>query len=241
VFVQRAGGQAAAPDLAPRFDDVPPFVHGQRQIFDVGGIERPDVQDPQLPAGAAGFSRCRRNRLRRVRLAELLRRGWLRAEHRRIGIAAVNRRLLLADRCERLLAQFGARVGDGCVLHGPLVIHNAANDYRNLSIGRNVHIGRLVVLDLAEPVTIADDATVSMGGTILTHADVGERPLAVDFPRVTRPTRIGEGSWVGANATVLPGCDVGALAVVAAGAVVREPVPDRAVVGGVPAQPLREI
>lgn len=173
-------------------------------------------------------------------VAATLKRAWLAAARRRAGIPAINRRLLLADRCEALLAQFGATVGEGCVLHGPLVVHNAANDYRNLSIGSNVHVGRLVVLDLAERLSIEDDATVSMGATILTHADVGDRPLAEIHPRLAKATRIGAGAWIGANATVLPGCDVGVRAVVGAGAVVREPVPDGAVVGGVPARPLSQ-
>jgi acetyltransferase-like isoleucine patch superfamily enzyme len=171
-----------------------------------------------------------------VRLRELLHRTWLAALYRRGGIAAINRRLLLADRCEPLLAQFGATVAAGCVLHGPLVIHNAADDYRNLAVGRNVHIGRLVLLDLAERLTIEDEATVSMGATILTHADVGKRPLAERYPRTARATRIGSAAWIGANATIFPGCDVGTGAVVGAGAVVRHPVPDGAVVGGVPAE-----
>jgi acetyltransferase-like isoleucine patch superfamily enzyme len=168
----------------------------------------------------------------------MLERFWLAVQYRRVGIAPINRRLLLADRCENVLRQFGASVGEGCVLHGPLVIHNAAKDYRNLVIGRNVHVGRLTVLDLAERLTIEDDGTVSMGATILTHADVGDRPLAGRYPRIASPTRIGSGAWVGANATVLPGCDVGARAVVGAGAVVRETVPDEAVVVGVPARPI---
>ena len=165
-------------------------------------------------------------------------RAWLSALYRRGGIAAVNRRLLLAGRCEELLARFGASVGRGCVIHGPLVVHNAEPDYRNLSVGDNVHIGPLVVLDLAERLMVEDDATVSMGATILTHADVGERPLAEVYPRAAEPARIGAGAWIGANATVLVGCEIGERAVVAAGAVVREPVPDGAVVGGVPAEPL---
>jgi acetyltransferase-like isoleucine patch superfamily enzyme len=173
-----------------------------------------------------------------VGVAATLQRAWLAVAYRGAGIAAINRRLLLADRCESLLAQFGATVGDGCVLHGPLVVHNAEDDYRNLSIGNNVHVGRLVLLDLAERLTIEDDATVSMGATILTHADVGDRPLAEVYPRTTEPARVGSGAWIGANATVLPGCEIGARAVVGAGAVVSESVPDGAVVGGVPTRPL---
>lgn len=181
---------------------------------------------------------CEEARVSVVGVATTLQRAWFTVAYRRAGIAAINQRLLLADRCESLLAQFGATVGEGCVLHGPLVVHNAGNDYRNLAIGSNVHVGRLVMLDLAELLTIEDDATVSMGATILTHADVGDRPLAGTYPRTAKPTRIGSGAWIGANSTMLPGCDIGARAVVGAGAVVRELVPDGAVVGGVPARPL---
>jgi maltose O-acetyltransferase len=173
-----------------------------------------------------------------VGLRENVHGAWLAALYRRGGIAAINRRLLTADRCEELLARFGASVGKGCVLHGPLVVHNADPDYRNLSIGDNVHVGPLVVLDLAERLVLEDDATVSMGATILTHADVGDRPLADRYPRTAEAARVGTGAWIGANATVLVGCEIGERAVVAAGAVVLEPVPDGAVVGGVPAEPL---
>lgn len=173
-------------------------------------------------------------------MAASFHRAWLVANYRRGGIEAISRRLLLADRCESLLRLFGASVGEECVLHGPLVIHNATGNYENLSIGRNVHVGRMVILDLAERLTIEDEATVSMGATILTHADVGERPLAQIYPRQARPTRIGSGAWIGANAVILPGSDVGSRAVVGAGAVVRESVRDDEAVGGVPARPLTQ-
>lgn len=167
-----------------------------------------------------------------------LRRAWLFANYRRGGIAAISKRLLLADRCESLLSLFGASVGEECVLLGPLVIHNATRNYENLCVGRNVHLGRMVILDLAERLLIEDDATVSMGVTILTHSDVGDRPLSRVYPRQAHATRIGSGAWIGANAVILSGCDVGARAVVGAGAVVRQAVPDDEVVGGVPARPL---
>ena len=46
--------------------------------------------------------------------------------------------------------------------------------------------------------------------------------------------RIGAGSWIGSAAVVM--ADVGCDSIVGAGAVVTQPVPDRVIVGGVPAR-----
>ncbi|MEZ5291486.1 MAG: hypothetical protein R2745_10405 [Vicinamibacterales bacterium] len=64
----------------------------------------------------------------------------------------------------------------------------------------------------------------------------------LDVPMRDQPGRhvcvhVREGAWVGNGAIVL--ADVGRHAIVAAGAVVIEPVPDFAVVGGVPARLLK--
>jgi acetyltransferase-like isoleucine patch superfamily enzyme len=174
--------------------------------------------------------------LRRADLA--LRRLALDLRFRFGGIEAINTRLLVMSRVEEALTRFGAKVESPSVLYGPLVIHNAEPDYRNLRIGRNVHLGRLVILDLAAPIDIGADCTVSMGATILTHMDVGDRPLARRYPRRVEETHLGAGCYVGANATVFPGCHIGSEAVVAAGAVVTSPVSAGTVVAGVPARVL---
>jgi hypothetical protein len=49
-------------------------------------------------------------------------------------------------------------------------------------------------------------------------------------------TTIREGATIGANATIVCGCDIGRYAFVGAGAVVTKPVPDHAVVFGSPAR-----
>jgi len=48
--------------------------------------------------------------------------------------------------------------------------------------------------------------------------------------------QVGEGSFIGAGAVILPGIKVGQWATVGAGAVVTKDVPDGATVAGVPAR-----
>jgi len=65
-----------------------------------------------------------------------------------------------------------------------------------------------------------------------------DEPIGRQWP-VEAAVRIGSGSWLGANAVVLPGAQIGEHVVVAAGAVVRGTIPDRCVVAGVPARVIR--
>jgi acetyltransferase-like isoleucine patch superfamily enzyme len=176
-----------------------------------------------------GLSRPRAGDVRH-RLRTSMRRAWL----RRKSIGRLNNLLLRAGDPRDVLEAGGASIGPSGRHYGPVLIHNA-DDYRNLTIGHHVHLGMGVRLDLTAPIVIEADATVSMGVTILTHADVGRRPLRAAYPRKVAATVIREGAWVGANATILAGCHVGRMAVVGAGAVVTRPVPDGAVVTGVPA------
>jgi acetyltransferase-like isoleucine patch superfamily enzyme len=65
-----------------------------------------------------------------------------------------------------------------------------------------------------------------------------DEPIGTQTP-VEAAVRIGSGSWLGANAVILPGATIGEHVVVAAGAVVRGEIPDHCVVAGVPAKILR--
>lgn len=53
---------------------------------------------------------------------------------------------------------------------------------------------------------------------------------------VKEPIVIGDGTWIGINATILGGTEIGKNSVVAAGAVVKGKFPDYCVIGGVPAR-----
>lgn len=141
-----------------------------------------------------------------------------------------------------LLRALGASVATDADIETHLVIHNARNALRDLTIGAECHVGKRVFLDLSAPIHIEAQATLSMNVTVLTHIDVGRTPLrAKVYPPTYGEVVIGEGAYIGANAVILHSVRIGRCAVVAAGAVVRENVPDYAVVGGIPARILKTL
>jgi acetyltransferase-like isoleucine patch superfamily enzyme len=153
------------------------------------------------------------------------------------GIEIVNEALLQTTiGASHILRSFGASVGRRSVVHSPLVIHNAEKDYSNLLIGSNVHIGRNVFLDLTDTITVDDRAVVSMDCALLTHQDVGNRPLQSRYPRKMQPLHIGENAYLGIRVTLLAGANIGESTVVGAGAVVLNSISDHNVVVGIPAK-----
>ncbi len=134
------------------------------------------------------------------------------------------RRIAVGDRLRIFGRQFPASLG--CGEHGRLEI----GDDVFLNQGSNVYAALEVVI--GSGTIVADLASIS---------DTDFHPLQEgDEPRVA-PVRLGEDVWVGRGATVLPGVSIGAHAMVAAGAVVTSDVPDRTVVAGVPARPVRRL
>jgi acetyltransferase-like isoleucine patch superfamily enzyme len=56
-----------------------------------------------------------------------------------------------------------------------------------------------------------------------------------------KPVAIGNGTWLGANVTILPGVNVGAGVIVAAGSVVHDDVPPNTLVAGSPARVIKSL
>ena len=70
---------------------------------------------------------------------------------------------------------------------------------------------------------------------------VGENYRA-DYRKIKfKPVHIGDGSWIGANCTILPGITIGKGCVVAAGAVVVKDCEDNCMYGGNPAKLIRQL
>ncbi len=115
-------------------------------------------------------------------------------------------------------------------------------------IGHNCRLGKDVYID--KNVVVGDDCKIQNGATLYDGVTVEEAvfigPHAIFtndlYPRAQPddweivPTLVKSGASIGANATILCGVTIGAYAVVGAGAVVTQDVPDHALVVGNPAR-----
>lgn len=139
------------------------------------------------------------------------------------------------------LRLMGAKIGSGVVLHAGRFFNLYRKGFRGLHIGNHCFLGDEYLIDLAEEIVLEESVTLAERVTILTHTNVGyaDHPLQKYIPSSTAPVVLRRGSFVGTNATILPGVEIGECAVVAAGALVRSPVSAYCVVGGVPSKVIK--
>lgn len=114
---------------------------------------------------------------------------------------------------------------------------------RGLVIGDRCVIGARTSLTAHTSIVIGDDVWLGQD-VFVSDASHGYQDPATPIGRQLgehQPVRVGDGTWIGHGAIVLPGSSIGRNVVVAAGSVVRGDVPDHSVVGGVPARILRRL
>lgn len=119
----------------------------------------------------------------------------------------------------------GARIGAECVLGHAVFVGP------NVVVGDRCRIQNHV--SLFDGVILEDEVFV---GPSAVFTNVKTPRAAVSRKHEFLPTRVRRGATIGANATVLPGIELGRWSFVAAGAVVTRSVADFALVAGAPAR-----
>src|SRR5262249_8490302 len=136
----------------------------------------------------------------------------------------------------------GAIVGDGTKIWHFCHVMARARIGRGCVLGQNVYVGNVTIGD---DVRIQNNVSVYDGVTLEDHVFCGPSAVFTNVvnPRSEvsrkheyRPTRVGRGASIGANATIICGATIGEYAFIAAGAVVRGDVPAYALMIGVPAR-----
>ncbi len=118
----------------------------------------------------------------------------------------------------------GAKIGGNCNICAHTLIENDVFIGNNVTIKSGVYIW--------DGITIEDDVFV---GPCVTFTN-DKQPRSKQFPEKFLKTIIRKGASLGANATILPGIELGEKCMVGAGAVVTKNVPANALVVGNPAR-----
>ncbi len=169
--------------------------------------------------------------------------GLIAVAYKSFSIEGVNALLLVmpAKLIIPTLRKYGASIGEETILHSPLIIHNAGNDYHNLIIGNHCYFGRGVFLDLKEKIMIRDRVTVSMRVTLITHTDAGESEIKKIMPPSQAAIKIEAGAYLGANVIVLQGVQIQEGSAVGAGSLVLHDIPAGTLYAGNPAKMIKSI
>lgn len=112
-----------------------------------------------------------------------------------------------------------------------------------VTIGRGCYVGFNVAFDTNFPslIRIGDHVTISHGVAIYTHtATPAASRLARVYDTVAAVT-VGDGAWISANCTLLPGVAIGADCMIGAGSVVARSTDPGSLWAGNPARRIRSI
>lgn len=107
---------------------------------------------------------------------------------------------------------------------------------KGLSVGKDTFINYECFFDLGAATTIGSGCSFGYQTMLVTCShDIGDRTQRAGLP-ISRPIVIGDGVWLGARVTVMPGVTIGSGCVVAAGSTVVEDCEPNSLYAGVPAQ-----
>ena len=149
---------------------------------------------------------------------------------------------LVANRLRtRVLRAAGIQIGWATTVGGALSVHGDGRPVARLRIGSNCWINAGCVFDASSSIDIGNSVALGQGVMILTNShEIGPSRERAGT-KTSLPVVIGDGVWIGARATVLPGVTIGSGAIVAAGALVNSSVEPDSLVGGVPARLIRKL
>ncbi len=109
-----------------------------------------------------------------------------------------------------------------------------------LTIGNDFFVGTFCYLNGIAGLTIGDRVTIAHGTKIFTDSGPNTSPwLQQHYPISAGAVTIGDDVWIGAGAMILPGVRIGNKCVIGAGSMVKDDVPDYAVVAGSPAKVIK--
>ena len=142
---------------------------------------------------------------------------------------------------ESAIVDEGAQIGAGSRVWHFAHVCGGARIGQGVSLGQNVFVGNKVSIGdkckIQNNVSVYDNVILEEGvfcGPSMVFTNVYNPRALIERKDEYRETRVGRGSTLGANCTIVCGITLGNFAFVAAGAVVTQNVKDYALIVGVP-------
>lgn len=143
---------------------------------------------------------------------------------------------------ESAIIDDGATIGDSTKIWHFSHVCSTAVIGESCSLGQNVYVGNSVFIGnnckIQNNVSVYDSVTLEdevFCGPSMVFTNVYNPRAAVIRKHEYRPTLVKKGATLGANCTIVCGVTIGQYAFIGAGAVVKQNVPDFALMVGVPA------
>jgi acetyltransferase-like isoleucine patch superfamily enzyme len=161
---------------------------------------------------------------------KLFKKGWQRYMLYQIGLVPSHHIRRFVYRA------LGAEIGKNVVFH----FRTEVRGLHRLKIGDGTIIGDNALLAAGRGLIIGKNVNLSSNVSIYSGAHDHRDPYFRSTPATTHPVNIGDRVWIGSNAIILTGVNIGEGAVVCAGCVVTKDVEPYAVVAGIPAKKVNE-
>lgn len=111
-----------------------------------------------------------------------------------------------------------------------------------LSVGNNVSIHPMTYIEADGEIEIGDNVSIAHAVSIMSTSHNFDDDIPIKDQGITKKkVKISDDVWIGAKATILYGRVIGRGAIIGAGAVITHDVLPKTIVGGVPAEKIREI
>jgi maltose O-acetyltransferase len=160
------------------------------------------------------------------------------------GVINLLRKLLPESRFQalhrRLLVAQGVRVADDVIIYSSVRIGRNIN----LFVDSNTFIGSSCVFTGGEgsAVSIGCECDVSDHVHFVTGThEINNIEVRRAGTGLSRDISVGDGVWIGYRSLILPGVKIGRGAIIAAGSVVVDDVPEDVLAGGVPCRTIRKL
>jgi len=139
-------------------------------------------------------------------------------------------------------------LGNNVKLSGRIhvIFSNKICNEPELTIGDNTFLGHNTSFMIAKSVKIGNDCLFASGICIFDNDGhpIDHRKRKDNMPpdeNQVKPVEIGNNAWIGTNAYIMKGVHIGDRSIIGAGAVVIKDVPEDCIVGGNPAQIIKNL